>query len=189
MEMNEIFNEIFSSKTKEKKDAVISFTRYLITYPLDYSNFNIYQKIFLLNYPETAGIIFFQRDPLSFFSTLKPTHDIISKSLEVLVVFKPAVLNFNFFLAIIGIFQNNYKDPDYGNSIYRLSISDLQNIGKYFVIKNDDSDKILENIFDLVAFSGTKTDNELKIFSQKVLSCHYDKTKKLEDVIPRTILY
>jgi hypothetical protein len=186
MEFNDIMQRIIKSKDPSQKQAIISFTRYLKTYPLDQTTFPIFQEILKQNYDEISEILFENRTPETFFSTLPVSKEIIVTTLGILVTFKPLVLNPKIVLACLGVIENAYKHAPSGFGKYSLTISDLQHIGKYLITKNEKIVEFVKNILEPVSsFSGN---SEVSIFAQKIIDNYNDHKKRLENVIPETLL-
>jgi hypothetical protein len=188
MGLNDMLESIFNNKSPEQKEAVISFARYLTTYSLDDSNYTIFLKILNLNYEEASSIIFKGREPETFFSIISPSRELITAALNILTSYKPQKLSLENIRACLGIIYTVYKQPASGFSYYNLSISDIQHIGKYLILKNIKIENLVIPILESISSIPQKGNIDVSSFSRKVIDHFYDNKKKLEDIIPSVIL-
>ncbi|RLD28764.1 MAG: hypothetical protein DRI73_11360 [Bacteroidetes bacterium] len=177
---------MLSSHTPEAESAVIAFAGYFSSHTLNSETSSIFQKIIKYNNPAAIDELLKNRTPESFFSTLEPSRSLILFALTTLSeyrfneLYKPAIL------VCLGILQNIYNNPEYGHKLYSLSIADIYHSAKYLKVENEKIEQLiisfLENLNNLSRM------NNISTTSGNILDAHYDNSKKLESIIPLSIL-
>lgn len=182
----EMLNSILSSNTEESREAVIAYTRFLITERLSSSNASIYLKILQKNIKESADIIFKNRTPELLFSSIKITRELITSGIRILSDYKAKELYMPILLSLLSILKKGYHNPSVGLSVYKLSVSDLHHIGKYLISNEPRISDMIQDILEALACTGE--DKTLSICAKGILNSILDNSKKLSDVIPGVLL-
>jgi len=177
--------KILSDTSEGNKENVIGFVKYFKTYPLNENNFTVFQKIIDTNINEALEILFKDRNPETFFSTLKPNRKLIFNALNTLIKYSPKKISILGVSSSLGILQNVYKNARNGLKIYMLSASDIQHIAKYLLIDNDEIDKIIVEFLEAIWEIGVK---DISVLSKNILNSYYDNKKNLTDFIPENLL-
>ncbi len=182
----QFIESMLSSHTPEAENAVIAFSKHFASYPLNQETASVYQKLIYYNNPETIDAIFKTKTPDSFFSVLEPSRNLILFAFSTLSgyhagdLYEPAVLS------CLGIIQNAYKNPGFGFSIYPLTVSDLYHTAKYLKVENNE---IETHIIDFLENLGSLSKHEsITALARNIIDVHYDNSKKIENIIPHSIL-
>ena len=184
---NSFFEKIFSGKTDGSKDAVMSVARMLSTEHLDESNAYLYLKIIKFNSSEASDIIFSKRMPDSFFSVIEPFHDLVAACMDILVSYRPDELLIKNTYACMGVLQMTYKNARYGFKVYRFSVSDIQHIGKYFVLDDRKLNDIILDILNDIWSHNHDIFKDASLKAREIADVFLDGKKKLSDAIPDVI--
>ena len=177
---------MLSSHTPDAEAAVVAFSRHFASYPLSLENAHIFQKILEYNNPEAVDAILKRRSPDSFFSILEPGRSLVLFALSTLTMYRKSELYKPVVLICLGILQNVYRNPQYGVSIYPLSVADIYHAAKYLKIENENIETIIISFLEnLNMLSGM---NDISNLARNIIDAHYDNNKKIENIIPSSIL-
>ena len=94
-------------------------------------------KILKYNNPSAVDAVLKQRNPETFFSILKPSRAQIVFAFSTLSEYRVGELYEPAIFVCLGILQNAYKNPQYGVSIYSLSVADIYHAAKYLKLENE----------------------------------------------------
>ena len=177
---------MLSSHTPDAEAAVVAFAWHFSSYPLTLENSHIFQKILEYNNPSAIDAILKRRSSESLFSILEPSRDLVLFAVSTLTMYRSDELYEPVVLACMGILQNTYRNPEYGISIYPLSVADVYHTAKYLKVNNEDIESLLINLLEnLNMLSGLEDVSNL---AGNIIDAHYDNNKKIEDIIPSSIL-
>jgi hypothetical protein len=186
--ISDLADRIFAANTEESKQAVIAISRLLSKEHISDSNACIYLKILNLNLEEVSEAIFSNRTPELLFSSVTPSRELVVSCLSILIGKRPKELNSKNILACLGVLQNTYKNPKYGFNVYQLSISDIQNTGKYLIIDDSKINVMIIELFNDIYRLYYPKYKDSVIKAREIIDCYFDKTKQLSDVIPGVLL-
>lgn len=182
----QIIESMLSSHTPEAISAVIAFSKHFSSYSLNNENSSVFQKIINYNNSKAIDALLKNRNPDSFFTILEPSRALILFAFTTLSEYRFNELYEPAILVCLGILQNIYKNPEYGNKLYSLSIADIYHTAKYLKVENDKIEELiisfLENLNNLSRM------NNISTISGNIIDAHYDNSKKLESIIPLSIL-
>lgn len=182
----ELIRSMFSSRTPESEEAILSFARHLATYPVHPSNTHIYQKIIEYNLPEAIDAILKDRDPVTFFATVEPTKELVSFAFGALTAFAYNQFYESGVCICLGVLEHTYRNPRYGIDVHMPSVSDLYHTAKYLKTENETIESLVLDI--LRSISNLADKKHISIPAKNIVDAYYDETKTLEAVIPHTIL-
>lgn len=181
-----LIESMLSSHTPEAKSAVLAFSRHFSSYTLNSETSSVFQKLIKYNDAEAIDALLEKRNPDSFFSTQEPSRSLILFAFSTLTehrfyqLYEPAIF------VCLGILQNVYKNPEYGIKLYSLSISDIYHTAKYLKLENDRIENLI--ISFLENLNNLRTMNNISTITGNIIDSHYDSSKKLESIIPVSIL-
>jgi len=182
----EIIETMLSSHTPEAESAVIAFAKHFSSYSVNNETSLVFQKIMNYNNSKAIDALLKNRNPESFFSTLEPSRSLILFAFTTLTEYRSNELYEPAILVCLGILRNIYKNPEFGTKIYPLSIADIYHTAKYLKLENEEIEQIiinfLENLNNLSKMS------QISSISGKIIDAHYDNSKKIESIIPLSIL-
>ena len=177
---------MLSSHTAEAEAAVVAFARHFSTYPLTSENSHVFQRILEYNNSSAIDAILKNRSSESFFSILKPSRDLIIFAVSTLTKYRSNELYEPVVLVCLGVLQSTYKNPEYGISIYPLSVADVYHTAKYLKVENEDIESLLISLLE--NFHMTSKLKDVSNLAGNIIDAHYDNNKKIEDIIPSSIL-
>jgi hypothetical protein len=136
-----------------------------------------------------------KRDARLLFSTIKPNRNLIKKAFQLLTLWHPDQIYEKTLLALLGVLECGYFKPDDGYKIYRLSINDLNNLGKYLKEEKDQYDpenamilEILDRISKIGEHRNYLNKSILSKHSFNIRFAYFDNRRKLLDTIPQVLL-
>ncbi|RKX81605.1 MAG: hypothetical protein DRP58_11630 [Spirochaetes bacterium] len=182
----QFIESMLASHTPEAEAAVVAFARHFATYPLTLDNVHIYQKILQYNNTEAVDAILKRRNPDSFFSTIEPDRSLVVFALSTLAMYRSEELYKPVVLVCLGILQNVYKNPGHGISVYSLSVSDIYHTAKY--LKNADEPIETLLISFLENLNTLSRSNNISNIAGNIIDAFFDNSKKIESIIPSSIL-
>lgn len=182
----DFIESMLSSHTPDAEAAVTAFAGHFSTYPLTLQNVHIFQKILAYNHPDAVDTLLKRRNPESFFSILEPSRGMAVFAFSTLTEYRAGELYEPVILVCLGILQNIYRNPQYGVSIYPLSVADIYHTAKYLKVNNEKMESILVNFLD--NFNMLTGHKDISNLAGKIVDAHYDNSKKIENIIPSSIL-
>lgn len=170
---------ILSSHTPEAESAVIAFSKHFASYPLNEETAPVYGKILFYNNPKAIDALLKTRNPYSLFSKVPPSQSLLLFAFSTLRDFRYNELYEPVVLACLGIIQTGYK-------IYPPTVSDLYHTAKYLKITNSEIEiHLIDFLEDLCSLSKHKN---ITALARTIINAHYDSSKKIETIIPSSVL-
>jgi len=136
-----------------------------------------------------------EREPRLLFSTIRPDENLIEAAFQALFARHPDEIYGPALEVMLGIIQNAYFDPDDGFRIRRLSIMDINTLGKY-LLKAEGQDHpinrlildVLDRLAQVGGYYGEPDKNILSKHAFNVRYAYFDRTRDLIDAIPEPLL-
>jgi len=186
---------LFSCLTETQVESSVAFARYLSRFGLNSENYWLFMRLILTNNPWVIDELLHDRDPRLLFSTIRPEAELIEAAFEALFSRHPEELYPKALEALLGIIQSAYFDPDDGFRIRKLSIMDINALGK-FLKKNEPQEEshnrlileILDRITHLGEYYGEPDKSVLGKHAFNVRFAYFDSTRNLVDAIPGPLL-
>jgi hypothetical protein len=182
----QMIESILSSHIPEAEAAIIAFAGHLATYKLNSGNAHIYQKILAYNNPAAVDALLKYNNPGSFFSVLESSRSLASFASSTLSDYRTDELYEPVVLVCLGILYNTYKNPEYGMTIYPLTVSDIYHSAKYLKSKNEEIESVILSFLD--SLNGLSGRSDISNLAGNITDTHFDNNKKLENIIPAFIL-
>ncbi len=191
----DILQQIMSTRTPEAVEAAVSFARFLRLSGLDSENYPLFLKILECENHWTQDELTGDKDPFLFFATIPPNRLLVSKCFELMTRWRPAGIYPKTLAIVLGVLQNAYSSPRDGYKIYRLSIADVDNLGKH--LKKEDGQNearnrcILDILEKIASLEGIRLDESMESVArqaQRIRASFFDNTKVLEDCMPQVLL-
>lgn len=184
----DFIEEIFSSNTNEAKSSIVTLSRFLIKEPLKEENAYLFFKIINKNIKEASDIIFSYKSPETFFSTLEPNKFLIKSAIDILVFHKPKELYEKNIICLLAVLHNAYKNGREGLKIYSLSISDIDHIAKYLILKVVSISDMILDVLDSIWQSDDKNHKDLIVAAKNIVDAYFDNKKDISKVLPNNLL-
>ena len=186
---------LFACTTRPQVECSVAFARYLSFTGLNNDNYWIFLRLIMTNNPWVVDELLHDRVPRLLFSTIRPDTELIDAAFEMLFSRHPDEIYEKSLESVLGIIQNAYFDPDDGYRIRRLTIMDINALGKY-LIKDKAQDfpinKMLLDILDRITHVGDYYGEQDKSVISKhafnVRYAYFDHTRDLVDAIPEPLL-
>jgi len=186
---------LFACTTRPQVECAVAFARYLSFCGLNSDNYWLFLRLVMTNNPWVVDELLHERVPQLLFSTIRPECELIDAAFEMLFSRHPEEMYVKALESVLGIIQNAYFDPDDGYRIRKLSIMDINALGK-FLIKDESQDhplnrlvlEILDRIAHLGDYYGEQDKNVLSKHAFNVRYAYFDHTRELVDAIPGPLL-
>jgi len=192
---NKILQQIMSSRTTEGSEASVAFARYLRMSGLDSDNYALFLKMLEVENHWVLDALVGDRDPFLLLSTIPPNEYLSSKCFQLLTRWRSGGIYPKTLAIVLGVLQNTYSSPRDGYKIYRLSVADVDNLGKHLEKEkgqNDPRNRCILDILDRIgSLEGLRWDESIEQVARqalKIRSNFFDNTKALEDCIPQVLL-
>jgi len=186
---------LFACTTQPQVECSVAFARYLNYAGLNNDNYWLFLRLIMTNNPWVVDELLHERAPRLLFSTIRPDEALLDAAFEMLFSRHPEEIYTPALETVLGIIQGAYFDPDDGYRIRRLSIMDLNALGK-FLIKTEPQDhplnqlilEILDRIANLGEYYGEQDKSILSKQAFSVRYAYFDHTRRLVDAIPGPML-
>jgi hypothetical protein len=190
-----IRDALFVCTTEPQVECAIAFARYLSFCGLNGDNYWLFMRLIMTNNKWVVDELLAERIPRLLFSTIRPDADLLDAAFEMLFSRHPEEIYGKSLECVLGIIQNAYFDPDDGYRIRRLSIMDINALGK-FLVKGEGQDyplnklilEILDRLAHLGDYYGEQDKNVLSRHAFNVRYAYFDNTRDLIDAIPEPLL-
>lgn len=186
---------LFVCSSEPQVECAVAFARYLSFCGLNGDNYWLFLRLVMTNNPWVVDELLAERVPRLLFSTIRPDADLLDAAFDMLFSRHPEEIYAKSLECALGIIQNAYFDPDDGYRIRRLSIMDINALGK-FLIKDEPQDhplnrlilEILDRMAHLGEYYGEQDKNVLSKHAFNVRYAYFDNTRALLDAIPEPLL-
>jgi hypothetical protein len=190
-----IIGGIFGYQTLEQVESGICFARYVCSVGITRSNYRVFLKLLETNNKWIIDALIGRREAALVFSTIKPNKFLIRKAFTILSFWHPAQIYEKLIQAVMGILQYAYHKADDGYRIYKLRITDLNNVGKFLdksKSQDDPKNRVILDALDKICHIGEYENSlEKSLISKQAFSirfAYFDNTKRLVDTIPGVLL-
>ena len=186
---------LFACTTQAQVECSVAFARYLSYAGLSSDNYWLFMRLVMTNNPWVIDELLHDREPRLLFSTIRPDADLIEAAFQALFSRHPEEIYAPALEAMLGVIQNAYFDPDDGYRIRKLSIMDINTLGK-FLLKGETQDhpvnrlvlEILDKLAQVGVYYGEPDKNVLSKHAFNVRYAYFDRTRNLVDAIPEPLL-
>ncbi len=178
---------VIDDRSPQAKEVIISYARILNRTRLTVKNAPVFVKILSTNEKRAVDELIRGKDPFLMFSSITPDRKLVISVFRILSSYRPKELYANIFHACMGLLLNAYSGSGSAINIYQPAVSDIQHTAKYLVIPDRE---IQERVIDLFyRLSDDKSlDTNLFTFISEIISTYFDNTKKLDSIIPASLL-
>ena len=197
-----LLQRILTCATPDAVEACIAYARFLSLTGITNENYPLFVKVLEVGNHWVIDALIGERDPFLFLSSIQPNFEILKVFFKLLAERHPGELYAKSLSVILGVLQTTYNVPEDGFKIYRLSISDLNSLGKHLdeeVGQEDSLNRVILDILDKISMiqgrlgseglEGEDRDKEeLAIHAKEIMNFFFDDTKQLNQVIPQVLL-
>lgn len=186
---------LFACTTQQQVECAVAFARYLNFAGLNSDNYRLFLRLIMTNNRWVIDELLHDRVPRLLFSTIRPDAELLDAAFEMLYSRYSDEMYVKALESVLGIIQSAYFDPDDGYRIRKLSIMDINAVGKY-LLKDEPQDhplnKLILEILDRMAHVGDyyseQDKNVLSKHAFNVRYAYFDNTRHLVDAIPEPLL-
>lgn len=186
---------LFSCATEAQVECAIGFARFLSSSGLNGENYWLFLRLVMTNNKWVLEEILRGREPRLLFSTIKPSKELVEAAFQTLYSYHPQEIIPGALEAILGVVENCYFDPDDGYRIRKLTITDINALGK-FLDKDKPQDQpgnrlilqILDRIAGLNEYYQEQDKSVLSKHAFDVRFAYFDSRRRLVDAIPHPLL-
>lgn len=192
---HQVREALFACTTQVQVECSVAFARYLNYAGLNSDNYWLFMRLVMTNNQWVIDELLHGRDPRLLFSTIRPDEDLIEAAFQALFSRHPDEIYSPALEAMLGVIQNAYFDPDDGYRIRKLSIMDINTLGK-FLLKAEGQEHpvnrlvldILDRLAHVGGYYGEPDKNVLSKHAFNVRYAYFDRTRNLIDAIPEPLL-
>jgi len=184
-----------AARTAEAVESCISYARFLRLSGLDFETYPLFLKMLEIENHWVLDALIGERDPFLLLSTIPPNGYLVSKCFKLLTRWRPGGIYPKTLAIVLGVLQNAYSSPRDGYKIYKLSIADVDNLGKHLEKdkpQNDPRNRCILDILEKIgSLEGLRWEESMEAVARqavKIRSSYFDNTKMLEDCIPQVLL-
>ena len=199
---NDLLQVILKCGTPDAVEACITWARFLSLTGITNENYPLFIKVLEVGNHWVVDGLIGERDPFLFLSSIQPNYNILESCFKLLTEKHPGELYPKSLSVVLGVLQATYNVPEDGYNIYRLTIYDLNTLGKHLNEETGQEDSLNRVILDIMhkiaqlkgqlgseGLEGEDRDKEeLAIHANEIMSHFYDDTKRLFQVIPQVLL-
>jgi hypothetical protein len=193
---NEFFQQIIECQTPEAVETALTFAAYINTLGLTPENYPVFLRMLEIENHWVVDALIGKMDPFKLLTTVQPNNYIVSKIFGMMTRWNRGGIYSKNLSVILGVLQANFTSPEDGYRIYKLSISDLNGIGKHLdKSKNQDDplNRAILNIMDSISHLKADPDDPVKeniaLHAAAIRNAFFDDRKNMEDVIPAALLH
>lgn len=190
-----ILESIVGCRTVEAVEAAISFAYFLSLSGLSSDNYPLFMKTLEVENHWVIDAIIRDKDPFLLLSRIPPNSYLMLEAFKLLTKWHPGGIYPKTLSIVLGVLQAAYSSPKDGYKIYRVSINDVNNLGKHLNKETGQDDRnnrcILDILDRLGSQAGTSEDADMEQMARQannIRTFFFDKRKKMEDIIPQVLL-
>ncbi|MCX7024776.1 MAG: hypothetical protein NT080_09175 [Spirochaetes bacterium] len=186
---------LFSCVTETQVECSVGFARCLSRAGINAENYWLFLRLVMTNNPWVIDELLHDREPRLLFSTILPNEELVETSFQALFSRHPEEIYPKALEALLGVVENAYFDPDDGFRLRRLSIMDINALGK-FLLKAEPQDHpvnclildILDRLTHLGEYFQEPDKSVLSKHAFNVRFAYFDTTMNMVDAIPHPLL-
>jgi hypothetical protein len=186
---------LFSCMTEAQVECSVAFARFLNRFGLNQENYWLFLRLVMTNNPWVIDELLHEREARFLFSTIRPEAELIDGAFQILFSRHPEELYPKALEALLGIVESAYFDPDDGYRIRKLTIMDINALGK-FLLKGESQEHPLNRLILDILDRMTHINEYYQEPDKSVLSKHafnvryayFDRTREMVDAIPQPLL-
>jgi hypothetical protein len=186
---------LFSCTTETQVECSVAFARFLSRVGVNSENYWLFLRLIITNNPWVIDELLNDREPRLLFSIFRPEAELIEVAFQTLFSRHPEEIYPKALVALLGIVENAYFDSDDGFRVRKLSIMDINTLGK-FLRKDEPQEhplnRLILDILDRITRLGDYYDEPDKSVLSKhafnVRYAYFDSTRQLIDAIPHPLL-
>jgi hypothetical protein len=191
---NHLINNIFACRTPDAVEAGIAYTRFLRKSGLTNENYPLFLKLLEMDNHYVIDELIGDGDPFLLLTPIQPTKHLLSTCFRLLTNWHPGGIYPKTLSIVLGVLQAAYSYAKDGYWIHKLSINDINNLGKHLNKDKGQTDAVnraILDILDRISLLEGQGDEEMEAIARQcnlIRTQFFDKRKKMEDAIPQVLL-
>jgi hypothetical protein len=192
-------HEIFDCKNNLGVDASIAYARYISEkIKLNPDNYPVFMLLLESGNHWVIDALIGNTKPEELFKPVQPNSFLIAECFKMLTGWKSGSIYPKSLLVIFGLLKQCFEHQTEGYRMYKVSIPDVNNLGKHLDKSKDQTDPVnktilhlLDKIASLIDPGNIESDQEkIKVATQanNIRGKFLDSTKKLNEAIPDIFL-
>ena len=189
-----VMRNAFACRTPEATETAVAYTRFLRLAKMTNANYPLYLSLLEIDNHYVIDSLIGEEDPFVFFTSIQPTRHLLRECFRLWTFWHPGGIYPKTISIVLGVLQAAYSNAGDGNSIYGVSINDINNIGKHLNKDTGQSDPVNSAILDILdrinqlEGTGDEEMEELSRHCANIRTYYFDRRRKMEDVIPQVLL-
>jgi hypothetical protein len=191
---NHIINNVLACRTPDAVEAGLAYTRFLRLSGLTNENYPLFLKLLEMDNHYVIDELIGEGDPFLLLTPIQPTKHLLSTCFRLLTNWHPGGIYPKTLSIVLGVLQAAYSFAKDGYNIHKLSINDINNLGKHLNKEKGQSDPVnraILDILDRISLLEGQGDDEMESIARQcnlIRSNFFDRRKKMEDAIPQVLL-
>ncbi|MGA2479540.1 MAG: hypothetical protein ABSG63_12390 [Spirochaetia bacterium] len=191
---NHIINNIFACRTTDAVEAAITYSAFLRKSGLTNENYPLFLKLLEMDNHFVIDSLLGTTDPFLFLTPIQPTKHLVSTSFRLLTNWHPGGIYPKTLAIVLGALQAAYSYAKDGYRIHKVTINDVNNLGKHLNKEKGQDESVnraILDILDRMASLEGQGDDEMELLARQcnvIRGNYFDKRRKMEDAIPQVLL-
>ena len=191
---NHIINNIFACRTTDAVEAAITYSIFLRKSGLTNENYPLFLKLLEMDNHFVIDSLLGSTDPFLFLTPIQPTKHLVSTCFRLLTNWHPGGIYPKTLAIVLGALQSSYSYAKDGYRIHKVSINDVNNLGKHLNKEKGQDEAVnraILDILDRLASLEGQGDDEMELLARQcnvIRGNYFDKRRKMEDAIPQVLL-
>jgi len=189
-----VMRNAFACRTPEATETAVAYTRFLRLARMTNENYPLFLSLLEIDNHYVIDSMIGDEDPFVFFTSIQPTRHLLRECFRLLTFWHPGGIYPKTISIVLGVLQAAYSHAVDGNSIYGVSINDINNLGKHLNKDTGQSDPVNMAILDIlgrIAQLEGEGDEEMESLARHCIGIrtyYFDRRRKMEDIIPQVLL-
>jgi hypothetical protein len=191
---NHIINNIFACRTTDAVEAAITYSAFLRRSGLTNENYPLFLKLLEMDNHFVIDSLLGPTDPFLFLTPIQPTKHLVSTCFRLLTNWHPGGIYPKTLAIVLGSIQAAYSYAKDGYRIHKVTINDVNNLGKHLNKEKGQDESVnraILDILDRLASLEGQGDDEMELLARQcnvIRGNYFDKRRKMEDAIPQVLL-
>lgn len=192
-------HNMFDCSTGEGVLVTQAYAAFISKVGLNSDNYPVFLKLLQFENHWVIDALIGDNKPENFFKAVQPNKFILAQCFKMFKRWHPGGIYPKSLQVLFGILKATFENPEDGNRIYPLEITDINNLGKHLNDKKDQMDpfnRIILEVLDRIASlndpgslppSDSRT-REIATQANNIRGKFLDMTKSLKEAIPDNLL-
>ena len=189
-----VMRNAFACRTPEATETAVAYTHFLRLSKMTNDNYPLFLSLLEIDNHYVIDSLVGVEDPFVFFTSIQPTRHLLRECFRLLTFWHPGGIYPKTISIVLGVLQAAYSNAGDGNSIYAVSINDINNLGKHLNKDTGQSDPVNRAILDILdrlsalKGQGNEEMENLARHCINIRTFYFDRRRKMEDIIPQVLL-